>query len=288
VGFFSIILLQGEVGAQAVFNLFGKDREERKAGGAGAGKKPVPGDAELPGKHPFFSGVGSATPVDGAEGDEAGGQPPGKNTRELETARGTILVENYCPTSKLERMGVDEGICMFSRHDPTRQLKSLVHVSKADGGNVVAGTHEGKLISFVGIHYPSERERWGKPGYSWLFELGAIEVSRNYRKLGLAEAMLGVAMGDPGYDDKIVLTTGFTWHWDLEGTGMNKMQYRALGIDMFGHYGFMEMATDEPNVTMDSANLFLVRLGEDASFSRYQRFASLLFANEWEAMLRGS
>lgn len=45
--------------------------------------------------------------------------------------------------------------------------------------------------------------------------------------------------------------------------------------------------TDEPNVTMDSANLFLVRLGVNVSFSRYQKFASLLFTNEWEAMLRG-
>jgi len=38
---------------------------------------------------------------------------------------------------------------------------------------------------------------------------------------------------------------------------------------------------------MDSANLFLVRLGKNVPFSRYQKFASLLFANEWEAMLRG-
>jgi hypothetical protein len=49
----------------------------------------------------------------------------------------------------------------------------------------------------------------------------------------------------------------------------------------------MEMGTDEPNVTMDSSNLFLVRLGKDVSFSRYQKFASLLFSNDWEAMLRG-
>jgi hypothetical protein len=38
---------------------------------------------------------------------------------------------------------------------------------------------------------------------------------------------------------------------------------------------------------MDAANLFLVRLGKNASFSNYQKFASLLFSNDWEAMLRG-
>jgi len=40
-------------------------------------------------------------------------------------------------------------------------------------------------------------------------------------------------------------------------------------------------------VTMDSANLFLVRLGNDTTFSQYQKFASLLFSDDWEAMLRG-
>jgi hypothetical protein len=40
-------------------------------------------------------------------------------------------------------------------------------------------------------------------------------------------------------------------------------------------------------VMMDSANLFLVRLGRDTTFSQYQKFAALLFTNEWEAMLRG-
>jgi len=269
-----------------LFNLFGKESKRSGPEETEAGKR-LPAEYGQPVGNPISGGFGEAGRSDAVAGGEPEGRPPRKNTRDIETPKGSILVENYCPSETLKRMGVDDGICMFSRHDPSRQLKALVSVSEADGGNVIAGIHDNNLVSFIGIHYPAQRERWGKPGYPWLLELGAIEVSRNYRKLGLAEAMLGVAFNDPYYDDKIILTTGFTWHWDLEGTGMDKMQYRALGIDMFGHYGFMEMATDEPNITMDSANLFLVRLGKDASFSRYQRFASLLFANEWEAMLRG-
>ena len=269
-----------------MFDIFGKGKQKRKPGGDPGDKPAADAGDERPGKPPFYGGTGKAVPTGRGE-EENGGPQPRKNTREIDTARGTILVENYCSPEKLRELGVDDGICMFSRHDPKRQLKSLLMVSETEGGNVVVGTHEDRLVSFIGTHYPTERERWGKPGYPWLYELGAIEVSRNYRKMGLAEAMLSVAFDDPFYDDKIVLTTGFTWHWDLEATGMDKMQYRALGIDLFGRYGFMEMATDEPNVTMDSANLFLVRLGKDTSFSRYQRFASLQFANEWEAMLRG-
>jgi len=103
----------------------------------------------------------------------------------------------------------------------------------------------------------------------------------------MSMAMMHAAWDDPFYEDKIVLTTAFTWHWDLEATGMNKLEYRELFIDLAGRFGFMEMVTDEPNVTMDAANLFLVRLGRKTTFSQYQKFASMLFTNEWEAMLRG-
>lgn len=239
---------------------------------------------------PIFGGWQAAIPLGEREKereDSIKEAEPKKIIRELDTSKGKIEIENYCPPEKLESMLIDDGICMFSRHDPERQKRALVTVSKSDGGNVVVGVHDSTIVSYIGIHKPSERERWGKPNYPWLFELGAIEVSRNYRRLGLAAAMLKVSFEDPYYEDKIVLTTGFTWHWDLEETGLTKYQYHDLGAQLMGRFGFIEMATDEPNITMDSANLFLVRVGKNVTFSQYQKFASLLFANEWEAMLRG-
>jgi len=267
-------------------------KEKEKSGDEGAEKRGRAGSRQdaLPGKPTFVGGWNTLVPLAGVKGPEIeveAERPKKKNSRTLDTGKGNISLENYCPTEKLEELAVDDGIVMFSRNDPGRQKRALVNVSRLEGGNVTVGIHEGRLVSYVGIHRPSERERWGKPAYPWLYELGAIEVSRGYRRLGLADAMLKMSFDDPYYEDKIVLTTGFTWHWDLEGTGIDKTHYRLLGIELFGRYGFMEMGTDEPNVTMDSSNLFLVRLGKDVSFSRYQEFASLLFANDWEAMLRG-
>jgi len=269
-----------------------REKSEKDAGAGGPKKRTHPEKPQDDIKKPMFlGGWDGAVPVADLKETEGAAEPTGeapkKNTGTLKTSKGTIELENYCPTDKLEKLTVDDGICMFSRNNPGRQKKALVNVSKAEGGNVITGIKDGSLVSYIGIHPPSERERWGKPDYPWLFELGAIEVSRGYRRIGLAEAMLEIAFDDPFYEDKVVLTTGFTWHWDLEDTGLDKMQYRMIGIELFGQYGFMEMATDEPNVTMDSANLFLVRLGKNVPFSRYQKFASLLFANEWEAMLRG-
>ena len=253
----------------------------------GPGKKREGG---LPGKPPFLGGWKQAAAMTGgadSAGEESSENQPKKNSVVVATLAGDVAIENYCPAERLEGLEVDGGIYMFSRHNPERQKKALVRVAGSEGGNVVAGTLGNTLVSYIGIHHPSERERWGKPRYKWLYELGAIEVSRGYRKCGLARNMMKVAWDDPFYDDKVVITTAFTWHWDLEGTGMTKMEYRELFVNLAARFGFLEMATDEPNVTMDSANLFLVRLGSNLSFSRYQRFASLLFTSEWESMLRG-
>lgn len=267
-----------------------KPEKKPQGGRKKANRGPIDAAAPMPGKPPFtgsFDRLHAPGRQDAAREDEPVSAPPKRNTREIETSGGTIHLENYCTAEKLDAIKVDDGIRMFSRNNPDRQRKALVKVAGLEGGNVIAGISDDLLISYVGIHHPSERERWGKPGYDWLYELGAIEVSRNFRKLGLAEAMLDLAFDDPFYDDKIMLTTAFTWHWDLEGTGMDKLQYRQLFLHLAAMHGFIEMATDEPNLGMDASNLFLVRLGKNASFSRYQRFAALLYSNEWEAMLRG-
>jgi acetoin utilization protein AcuA len=254
-----------------------------KENGEKAGDSP----AQLPGKPPFIGFGNVPSPRAGESDQDTVSAPPKKNSRLLETAKGRIEIENYYPAEELERATVDEGIRMFSRHNPERQKNALINVARLEDGNVAVGMKGSLLVAYIGIHHPSEKERWGKPGYPWLFELGAIEVSRNYRGLGLAEAMLDVTFNDPFYDDKITLATAFTWHWDLEGTDMTKGRYREMFQQLASRYGFIEMGTDDPNVAMDAANLFLVKLGKNASFSRYREFASLLYVNPWEAMLRG-
>jgi len=239
-------------------------------------------------KPPFFTGWERPLAPPGKEVREKDtGAEPEKCSREIDSPKGKILIENYYPADQLDRLDIDDGIKMFSRHHPDRQKQALLNVARSDDGNVIAAVLGDKLVAYIGIHHPSEKERWGKPDYDWLFEFGAIEVSADYREIGLADGLLAATFEDPFYEDKIMLTTGFTWHWDLEGTGMNKMEYHDLGVRLFGKYGFMEMTTDEPNIQMDNANLFMVRIGSNSSFSRYQNFATLLFANEWEAMLRG-
>jgi len=249
------------------------------------GKRNEDEQHSLAAKPPFFGGI--AGTLEEKEEKPRESPSPKKNRKFVDTQKGKVVVENYYPAEEIARLRVDEGLFMFSRHNPERQKKALENVALSEGGNVIASVKEQTLVGYIGIHHPSERERWGKPSYPWLYELGAIEVSQSLRRNGLAKAMLDVAFDDPFYDDKIVITTGFTWHWDLEGTGLSKFEYRTLGVELFGRYGFMEMSTDEPNIMMDPANLFLVRIGKSSTFSQYQKFASLLFANEWEAMLRG-
>jgi acetoin utilization protein AcuA len=259
-----------------------QEKERTNTGPARARKEKQ--GREQHGKPPFFGF--EKMPLE-THKKRAANPEPVKNEATLESKAGPIHVENYCPAEKLEPLTVDSGILMFSRNNPDRQKKALLNVAGSEGGNVITAVRGDTLVGYIGIHHPSDNERWGKPGYDWLYELGAIEVSRNFREVGMAMAMMHAAWDDPFYDDKVVLTTAYTWHWDLEATGMTKLEYRELFIELSGRFSFMEMATDEPNVAMDSANLFLVRLGRDTTFSQYQKFSSLLFTDQWEAMLRG-
>jgi acetoin utilization protein AcuA len=236
----------------------------------------------------FFKGWRQAPLLEGAAKPEKKELPPThrKNTSKINTPGGEILVENYYPPEFINELFIDNGICMFSRGNLERQKRALVKVGETDGGNIIVGIRDRTLVSFIGIHHPFERERWGKAHFEWLMEVGAIEVSRNFRDCGLAHSMLEAAFSEHYYDDKIVLTTGLSWHWDLEGTGMDKMEYRMFGARLFGRFGFHEVETDEPNVAMDQANILLVREGKKVTHEQKMEFASLLFTNDWERTIR--
>src|SRR3546814_3468543 len=59
---------------------------------------------------------------------------------------------------------------------------------------------------------------------------------------------------DGSQDDRIVLATAYSWHWDLEGTQLSKPEYRAVLLRLFGSEWFRQFATNEPNVQEDPAN----------------------------------
>ena len=70
----------------------------------------------------------------------------------------------------------------------------------------------------------------------------------------------------------IIFALGLSWHWDTEGSGLNRYQYRKLIEKLFSAYGFVEYHTSEPNITMDPANIFLARIGSRVNLQTINQF----------------
>ena len=70
---------------------------------------------------------------------------------------------------------------------------------------------------------------------------------------------------------------GYSWTWDLDGTGKTAQQYRMILIRLFGGLEFKEFQTNEPNICLKPENLFMARIGSRVSSEMRTNFKWLLF-----------
>ena len=198
----------------------------------------------------------------------------------LETPRGSIALVDWACPDMLARLLLDPGLGAFAhygRHAAEVQAKALWRVAGLPEGRVLAAAHEGRIVGFLTFH-PADREtRWGQGPFPELLELGGVEVSRGYRGLGIASALMDLAFAGGAYGDRIVYATGYTWCWDLEGCGLSKPAYRERIVALFRRFGFEEHVTDEPNIRFDWCNVLMVRVGTQVPLATHRRFLGLLF-----------
>jgi acetoin utilization protein AcuA len=205
---------------------------------------------------------------------------------DLTTRKGVVHIRTYCSPDFVDGLELDEGLGVFPQYRSIiRDKETLKKIAVMEDANlVIAYNEDGKIVGYVAFCYPSPLERWGKNGHGLLYEVGSIEVSRDWRRLGLAKNMVEIAMEDEEYEDKILFLTGFSWHWDMQGTGLTKPNYRKMLVHIFEPFGFRHFYTTEPNVTMDSASMLMARIGARVSDDDRERFLDLLFAeaHAWE------
>jgi GNAT superfamily N-acetyltransferase len=191
----------------------------------------------------------------------------------LETASGPVLLRDWCPPSLVERLHPDKGLHAFARL-PDREQALLKRIASGPECElVVAHTPAGQLIGQVSICAADE---WWE-GIPDLYEV-AIEVSSNWRRLGLSKALLKFALEPDYFAEVILFALGFAWHWDLDGAGMGSMSYGQMIRSLFESVGFEKMAANEPNLSLDPANIFLARIGGNVAPGTVAQFRSRLSA----------
>ena len=181
----------------------------------------------------------------------------------------------------IEQSTVAAGMGILYRYHPdsTQRLAEgfprFAHTTP-NGRLVLARAMNHLIVGYALIARPDPRERWGDPSAPEIWELGMIEVARGWRGRGIGRQLLRACFADGRHDDRIVLATAYSWHWDLEGTKLSKAEYRAVLLRFFGSEGFCQFATNEPNVQEDPANRLLVRIGPRVTPEARARFLNLL------------
>lgn len=190
------------------------------------------------------------------------------------TTKGPLLLRDFCPPSLIERLRPDSGLRAFTRL-PEREQQLLLAIAKsADCSLTIAHTPAGEIVGEVTL----------APGDEWFagvenaYEI-TIEVSSNWRGVGLAREMLAFALELDALEEMILFAMGLSWHWDTEDLHISVHRYRQLIAHLFGTQGFVEYPTNEPNISMEPGNILLARIGKRVDEHVARRFLNLLLSS---------
>lgn len=195
-------------------------------------------------------------------------------SRMLETKVETLLMRDFCPPSLVERLRADSGLTAFTRL-PEREHQLLLGIAKSpDCALTLAHTPTGEIVGQVTI---APADEWWE-GIENTYEV-AIEVSSHWRGSGVAHNLLAFALELDALEDMILFAMGLSWHWDMEGLGISPYRYRELLKQLFASQGFKEYQTTEPNISMESANILLARIGNRVDQRVVSQFLNRLLSS---------
>lgn len=203
---------------------------------------------------------------------------PERITAAHETSKGSLTIIAHCAPDFIAGLRLDNGLGHFAfYHSIIQKPESFQEIAARRGGRVTLAVLEPNIIAgYMTCWYPEPDERWAALG-DLMYELGAIEVSRNYRGLKIGERMIQVSFQEDFFEDKISYMQGLSWHWDLEGTGLTAAEYRRMMMRLCSPFGFREVYTNEPNIALRVENIMMIRVGSRVSAEDQKKFRHLRF-----------
>ncbi len=196
-----------------------------------------------------------------------------------EKAGQTFVIEGPVSKEYLQTMTFDEGLDAF--RIPIAQFEAIQDISSLDEGRIYIIRKAKHIIGYVTYLYPDPMERWSTGNLPYLLELGAIEISLPYRGLGLGNELLKVSTRSPEFENYIVITTEYYWHWDLKNSGLDVFEYKKLMQAMMSHGGLEVFATDDPEITSHPANCLMARIGKNITVDQMTEFDNIRFMNRF-------
>ncbi|PYZ93776.1 N-acetyltransferase [Salipaludibacillus keqinensis] len=190
-----------------------------------------------------------------------------------------FLVEGPVEKRVIEEAEFDEGLVAF--RPPQQQKKALLKVADLPENRIILVREENKIVGYAIYLFPDPLERWSEVELENLIELGAIEVSADYRGYQLAKNLLKVSMMDDAVEDYIIITTEYYWHWDLRGTGLSIWAYRDIMEKVMKTGGLEWYATDDPEICSHPANCLMARIGKRVGPDAVHEFNRIRFKHKY-------
>lgn len=202
--------------------------------------------------------------------------------RIVPTTKGDITLHSFCTPEQIQACTFDPQFGIYARYKSLYTRKeSLERLAATENANIVLALVEtNHIIGFGMLIHPEPEERWSRVGPGIMIELKAIEVCRDWRSTRIAHQIVEMLLSHPKIEDMIVYLVGYSWTWDLDGTGKSAQQYRQMLFRLFEPFGFRESQTNEPNICLKPENMLMVRIGSRVSADALHRFKWIRFGVE--------
>ncbi|MGB9826410.1 MAG: GNAT family N-acetyltransferase, partial [Desulfofundulus sp.] len=196
-----------------------------------------------------------------------------ENTSQVIVPHGVAILEGPVRSDYLDLLAFDEKLNNFRQ--PDKQKAALKEIAGLPEGMVYIVRAGLKVVGYVTFLPPDRYSRWSK--HPRVLELGAIEVSPDWREYKLARKLLELAFSNPVFEEYIVISIEFCWHWDLRNTGLDVWQYQKILTRLFGSVGMQQELTDDPDILEHIANVLMVRYGKRVPQEDIELFKEMLF-----------
>ena len=189
-----------------------------------------------------------------------------------------IRIRSFCKPEEIQRYAFDGQFGMHAQYKSLYTKKESLENNTAQvNANVTLALEGENIIGFGVLNHPDEGDRWQEMEPGLMMEVKAIEICRRYRSCGIAGKILELLMHPSIVEKLIVYMVGYSWTWDLDGTGKSALAYRNMLIRLFEPLGLQELQTNEPNICLKSENLFMARIGRCVSAENKKKFKWLRF-----------
>lgn len=195
------------------------------------------------------------------------------------TPLGPIQIRSFCTPDEIQTYRFSSQFTTHAQYKSiyTKQKTLVQHADSALANVVLALTESRQIVGFGVFSHPDDDDRWAKLEPEIMMEIKAVEVCQSFRSYKIAGDLIQLMLTHPNIEQMIAYMVGYSWTWDLDGSGLTAQQYRNVLIRLFSPHQFIELQTNEANICLRPENIFMGRVGSQVSDQVCQDFKLLRF-----------